>query len=505
MLLPPSLDELVPENHLVRIVNGVIDRLNNSILEELFKGGGAPSYHPKMMLKVIIYGYCSKLYSCRDIAKAIRQDITFMWVSGMQRPDFNTVNRFRSVYLKPVIEKVFVEVLDFLLQAGYIKFEDYFVDGTKIEASAGKYTHVWKKNTKRYKKQLKSRVAQLLEEIDEINDEEERIYGDRDLEELGEESEINSDQVQEFANRLDAKLKDVHSKKKYIRLNSRSKKLVKESEKLLKYEKQERLLGKRNSYSKTDPDATFMRMKNDLLRAGYNILIGTEGQFILNYSVSQNAADSTGFTEHLKRTVNRGASYIPKNCMGDAGIGNEENYVFLDEYDVNNYLKFNTFHYENTKKAKENKFRRDNFPYDEKKDQFICPAGKRFLYKETVEKKKKTGYVSELRIYECEDCSNCTYKNQCTRAKGSRKIQISPKLEKYKEQVRLNLNSEKGISLRKRRGYEVETPFGDWKQNQRFKRFHLRGMANVDMETGYLSIAYNLRKIYQKQINKKAA
>jgi transposase/predicted RNA-binding Zn-ribbon protein involved in translation (DUF1610 family) len=505
MILPPDLGELVPEKHLVRVVSKAIDRIKNKKIEALFKGGGAPSYHPKLMLKVIIYGYCCKLFSCRRIARALRQDVTFMWLAGMMCPDFNTVNRFRSNYLSPIIEDVFTEVLDFLHEHGYIKFEDYFVDGTKLEADAGKYTYVWKKNTQRYKKQLKERVAGLLKEIDQINEDEDRIYGDRDLEELGEDSELKSKDVKDFAEKLDKKIEQVTDKKKIRSLKSRSKRLSKESEKLNKYEQQEDLLGSRNSYSKTDTDATFMRMKDDSLRAGYNVQLSTENQFITNYSTSQNASDSASFKDHLQRILERGAKYKPKNYMGDCGYGCEENYELMEQHEIGNYLKFNTFHYEQTKKARENIFHRDNMSYDEANDHFICPNDKRLIYRETTNRKTATGYECETRIYECEDCTDCPLKSQCTKAKGNRKLRISPNLEIYKEQARENLNSKKGIELRKRRGFEVETPFGDWKRNQDYRRFHLRGHEKVDLETGYLSIAHNLRKVALIQAKKRAA
>jgi len=123
-LLPPSLEDLLGENDLVRVVNRVIEELKPGLVEGSFTGGGCPAYHPRMMLKVLVYAYCCKIYSCRNIAKALRRDVAFMWLSGMQRPDFNTVNRFRSQYLKEVLPKVYARTVEFLLGKGYIRFED---------------------------------------------------------------------------------------------------------------------------------------------------------------------------------------------------------------------------------------------------------------------------------------------------------------------------------------------------------------------------------------------
>ena len=164
-MLPPSLDELIDKKHLVRVIDSVINGVDYSILSSPFKDQGQPPYDPRMMMKVLIYAYSTKLYSTRKIEKALKQDITYMWISGNEKPDHNTINRFRSVYFKDIMEEVFTHVLDYLRAEKYVKFETFFVDGTKLEADAGKYTHVWRKNITRYKEQLRESVRQLLKEI----------------------------------------------------------------------------------------------------------------------------------------------------------------------------------------------------------------------------------------------------------------------------------------------------------------------------------------------------
>ncbi len=411
-----------------------------------------------------------------------------MWLAGMQRPNFNTINRFRSEYFRSILESVFTTLLDFLEAKGYISFTDFFVDGTKIEADAGRYTHVWKKNTQRYKAAVQQRVKQLFAEIDQLNAAEDEKYGDADLPERGEDVDISSEEIRTTAQRLSDKLTETVDKKHRRQLQSKINKLNKEADKLSKYEQQEKILGQRNSYSKTDPDATFMRLKDDRLRAAYNVQISTENQFITNYSISQNAADCTTFTDHFEKIVQRGEKYIPQNYIGDSAYGNEENYTLLEKNKVSNYLKYNTFDLEQKKNRKIPPFHRDNFIYNESDDSFRCPAGKRLIYRET----------------ECEDCSGCPHKSQCTKAVGNRSIYYNPTLEYYKAQARDNLNSEYGISLRKRRGIEVETPFGDLKHNRLFKRFHLRGYVKVEHELGLHCIAHNLRKISLMQMKRAA-
>mgnify|MGYP001826700258 FL=1 len=241
-VLPPSLDELVEPNHLVRIVDKFVALLPSKLWDEIFSGGGAPSYHPALMLKVILYAYSQKIYSCRSIAKAIRQDITFMWLTGMQRPTFNTVNRFRTEYFKGILLDIFTEMLDFLHGKGYIAYQDFFVDGTKLEANAGRYTHVWGKNTARHKSAVKKRVQVLLKEIDKINQAEDHKYGDADLPERGEDSDISSEELRNFTAKLSDHLSKISDKKKKQKMETTKNRLNKEADKLAKYEGQEDLL-----------------------------------------------------------------------------------------------------------------------------------------------------------------------------------------------------------------------------------------------------------------------
>ena len=149
-LLPPSYDELIEEEDLVRVVNRAIEEIDLSPLLNQYKGGGTSSYHPKMMLKVMVYAYSQKIYSSRKIAKALRENIHYMWISGGNQPDFHTINDFRGSRMKPVIDEIFGGVLEYLIEAGYVKLENYFVDGTKIEADTNKHKVVWAKRKETY-------------------------------------------------------------------------------------------------------------------------------------------------------------------------------------------------------------------------------------------------------------------------------------------------------------------------------------------------------------------
>src|SRR5690606_38740721 len=164
-LLPPSLEELIPQNHLVRVVNQVVERLDISSIINQYPGGGASAYHPKMLIKVLLYGYAVKIYTGRKIAKALAQDVTFMWLAAYSRPDFRTINLFRSGILKDTIEDLFKELLLFLVEYEYVKVENYFTDGTTFRADANGNQVVWKKNSKRYKEIAEAKCQELFKEI----------------------------------------------------------------------------------------------------------------------------------------------------------------------------------------------------------------------------------------------------------------------------------------------------------------------------------------------------
>ena len=225
-------------------------------------------------------------------------------------------------------------------------------------------------------------------------------------------------------------------------------------------------------------------------------LISTSNQFILNVTLSQNAADNVGFIEHIDKLVGWNNGLLKPACyVGDAGFGNEENYEYLSKSPIDNYLKFNTFHYETTQKYKENVFLVDNMPYDPDHDTYTCPAGRKINYIGNTQRETATAYVLEAKIYECEDCSACEIASKCHNGEGNRRFSKSIKLEAYKEEARKNLHSEKGIKFRKQRGSDVETPFANIKHNMGVRRFRLRGKKKATTEMLWLAFAHNMRKV----------
>jgi transposase len=520
-LIPPSWDELVPADHLVRVVNRAVDKIDLEPLLRKYKGGGTSSYHPGMMLKVLVYAYTQRLYSSRQIAKALRENVNYMWLSGGNRPDFRTINGFRGEKMKGVIEEVFTAVLELLVEEGYVKLENYFVDGTKIEANANRHKVVWAKSRAKYQERLREKVKELLKEIEAANEAENAAYGDEDLEELGRGGGIDAEKLEKKIGELNQRLREQPADKKLA-------KAVKVMEKdylprQKRYEEQERKLAGRNSYSKTDEGATFMRMKEDrgaekpLPKPAYNVQTGTEGQFVVGFSLHQRVGDTACLIPHLEGVkANLSAiarrkpavlpqkddqpCCLPQNISADAGYGSEENYAYLEDHRLGNYVKYNTFHREQQKHRKpelvrKTIFRTENLPYDPAKDEFICPANLRLTYRGTRRERTENDYWIELRHYEATGCNTCPLKPECTRAKGNRHMRVSFRLRRFREQARTNLLSEQGQVLRVQRNVEVETVFGQVKHNLHFRRFSLRGLEKVKTEWGLVCIAHNMRKL----------
>lgn len=370
LFMPMDLEEDIPANHVVRVVNAAIDCLDDSIFAAAYPGGGRDSYHPKMLTKIIVYAYTQRIYSSRQIAKAVREHLPFMWLAARQRPDFRTLNRFRSERMKDVLESIFTTVLGFLSEAGYVKLDHYFLDGTKIEANANRYTFVWGKAVAKHKARLQEKVRALFASIDEAERQEEQEQQDRVLLELGESSQITSEKlekaVQQLEEQLQAKLKD-KPLKKAVRLVRKD--LL---PRLQTYEHHENVLGERNSYSKTDPDATFMQMKEDHMRngqlkPGYNVQIGTENQFIVGYSLHQRPTDTRCLKPHLEK-VKAVLGKKPSTVIADAGYGGEENYAYLEEEQIKAVVKYSTYHIEKSKKWKADIRKADNWSYEEASD-----------------------------------------------------------------------------------------------------------------------------------------
>lgn len=507
MLFLPSFEELIPPDHIVRLVSRAIDGMQLDKLLNAYDGGGASNYHPKMLLKILVYGYIDRLYSSRRLEKATRENVNFMWLTGQRTPDHNTINRFRKGQLKDTVKDVFAAVLLLLLEEGLVRLEDYHIDGTKIESAANRYTFVWAKSVSGHKGRLLARINALLDQIEEENDREEAEAeanekdGDSGVRPRVEDSGRLAQTIADLNEQLKERLpKDRALRRKMKDLQD------KHLDKLREYEMHEEKLDGRNSYSKTDEDATFMRMKEDhmgngQLKPGYNLQIGTEDQFIVNYTLHQDANDMPVLKGHIEDTKAQLASLgkpLPKRASADAGYGSEENYDYLEAEGIENYVKYPGFYQEQRKKVQNDPFRVENLYYNAQDDYFVCPMGQHLTYRHTAKTTSKNGYQSSVRVYKAQRCAGCPLRGACHKAKTDRIIQVNPNLQRHKEKARQNLWSIRGIYLRKKRCVEPEPVFGQIKWNRGFKRFLLRGLPKVTCEFGIVAIAHNLKKMWAK-------
>jgi transposase len=499
LLLPPNLDELIGSKDLVRVVNDMVNRWDITGLMNQYCGGGTTAYHPQMLLKVLLYGYSCKIFTGRKIERAITKDIHFMWLAAGNRPDFRTINNFRSGKAKETIEGLFSEMLKCLMEDNYIKMENYFCDGSTFCADANPHKMVWKKNAQKYKDLAEQKCRELFKQIDLLNQAEDQEYGYKNLEETGDHcEEITTVKIKERTAKFNEVIKKTTDGKLKRKALSIKKELETQQQKIIKYENQLEIAGDRSGFNKTDHDASGMRMKNGEILPGYNVMAGSENQFIVNCSVHQNTNDATCFKPHVEQ-LEKHSPILPKNIITDSIFGTEENYEILQQKQIGNFLKYPSIHEEEMALYKPEPFSNAAFKYDESNDTYICPNKKSLVFKHTIKPEaRKSGYQSTLKIYECEDCSGCPFYAQCClpTKETTRQIKINQKLDTHKKNAAENLRSPIGWELRKKRNIEIESCFGDIKHNMGIRRCHLRGLEKVNADFCLISIAHNLRKIH---------
>jgi len=491
-IIPQNISDLIPSNHPSRIVDKVINKINLEPLIKDYKGGGTSSYHPKTLLKILVYSYLSNIYSSRKIETALHENVTFMWLSGMNKPDHSTINNFRGKRLKNKLKDIFTQVVLLLVEEGYVNIKELYTDGTKIESNANKYSFVWGKAIATNKEKIKTQLSELWQYVEEVyKKEQEEQPSKPDF------TEISAEKVEAAIVNINEALKDKDIKKKVKqKLNYAAKNWPL---KLEEYAEKEVILGDRNSYSKTDHDATFMRTKDDhmqnaQLKACYNIQYSTNNRFFVNYTVHQTPTDTTTYQLHHDEYERMYGDY-PEIDTADAGYGSEENYEYAEKNKIEAFVKYNYFHKEQNKKFKEDAFKKENLYYNINQDCYYCPMGQKMKHIQEKKSYTKTGYKQNLSIYEAENCNKCQLRCKCFKGKGNRQIQVNKNLERLKHKARNKLLSEEGIKRRKQRAADVESSFGNLKQNQNFRRFMLRGLEKVEIEVGLLALSQNLKKI----------
>ncbi len=499
LVLPLCLEGLIPEDESVRLLSHELEELNYTLLYQAYSAKGRnPAVDPKTMFKILTYAYSQNIYSSRKIETACRRDINFMWLlAGHKAPDHSTIARFRTGFLAEACEDLFYQMVRRLAAMGELSKETVFIDGTKLEACANKYTFVWKKSVGKWEEKMFSKMEDAVQMLN-------LEY----IQTFAISKENRTADLQRIVNYLKnychthgvvfmygrGKRKSVHQR--YLELFQRF------LDRQLLYDLHHSRFGSRNSYSKTDVDATFMHMKDDHMRnaqlkPGYNVQIGVDSEYIVAADIFQDRNDvwtMVPFLKHMEKYL--GFRY--PSVTADSGYESEEAYDYLEQQNQMPYIKPQTYEKWKKRSFKQDISKRENMGYDAENDTYTCHGGKTLLPLYVKKQKSKNGYESEVTVYECTDCSGCPYKEKCTKAKGNKRLYVSKNFIEHRQTSYENIMSEKGIKYRMNRSIQVEGAFGVLKNDYDFQRFLLRGKTKVKLEILLLCFGYNINKLHAK-------
>ncbi|AKB34596.1 Mobile element protein [Methanosarcina siciliae C2J] len=453
-LLPFNLEEFVPENHIARVLNDIIDVIDINSIESTYSEEGCPAYHPRLLLKILLYGYLINIRSSRKIEQMTQTDTAFMYLAAMQKPDFHTICRFRSTHLGP-IKEIFSQVVTFCKEMDLIG-SSISIDGTKVKANASP-------RQSKSSDALEKEIDKILKESIETDKHEDEIYGDSTPYQIPEEL--------------------VDKKKRLEKIKAAKKKL--DEEKLKKV-------------NITDNDARIMKHKDGSKKPSYNcqVAVDEKEQIIVAADVV-NEENDLHQMEPMIQNVKNTLGYKPTIVLADAGYFSYDNVEFLLNEEIDAYIPDNF--YEVEKRGKSKKFRKSLFTYDEKKDCYYCPAAFEIPFTRIQKRKEET----DLRYYVCSYCSFCVLKNACTESEN-RTISRDPR-EHLMEDMRAKLNTEEGTEQYQNRMCTVEPVFGQMKQDRGFREFLLRGKRKTKIEFVMMCTVHNISKIadFMKREGKK--
>ena len=480
-------ERFIPADDSVRLLDKIVEEMDLSALMRAYDSHGRPpATPPRTMLKVVLYAAMEHNYSSRKIKSSCERDMNYIWLlNGAAPPSHFEIARFRSKRLAACADELFSQLVHRLHGMGEITFEHLFVDGTKIEANANKYSFVWKKSTNKYEARLDTKLEKLLPELCSK-------HGVVAIDPNALLSALEEKAVFPFVHGRGNRKCELQRDIELLRdLLGRKR----------KYQRYNETFRGRNSFSKTDPDATFMHMKEDHMRnaqlkPGYNVQFGVEGEYITGVLVSSERSDQLTLIPLMEKMKRYGADY--KDVTTDAGYESEENLTWFEEEEKTCYIKPQNYERSKTKKYKSNMALRENMAYDVEKDEYTCQAGQKLRAKYVGKRTSKSGFESEITYYECDDCSACPYKKSCTRAKGNRQIRVSKRFIVQRAASLERITSEQGILLRMNRSIQSEGAFGVVKQNYGFRQFLLRGNKKVTTEILLLAMAYNINKLHAK-------
>ena len=502
--LPLNIETIIPEDDSVRLLSQFVEAMDLTDLYSTYERINSVS--PRTLLKIVLYSYMNGDYSSRSMELNCKRDINFMFLlEGAPVPDHATFARFRSIHFAPCAKRILAEMSNALFDLGEISGETVFIDGTKIEAAANKYTFVWKKAVTKNQTKLLIKLAGFVAQCEQLYGLK-IVYGDT----------IKMKHVKKLRKKLYALRQSenvvfVHGiGKRKTPLQKSIETLEEYLSQLKKYNHQIHICGGRNSYSKTDHDATFMRMKEDAmgngqLKPAYNLQHGVDSEYITWLTIGPQPTDTTTLIPFLKDAEEH-LKFKYKNVTTDAGYESEENYVFLEENGQLSYIKPANYEISKTRRYKNDIGKIENMEYDAESDVYICRNAKRLMVDHVRHSKSKTGYVSEKTIYKCEDCSGCPYKAECIKGNNcktpleerTKTVHVSKTFLKYRQEGLERILTDEGIVLRMNRSIQAEGSFGDLKQDMQFRRYISKGTSNVLAESILLAMARNINKLHNK-------
>ena len=502
--LPLNIETIIPEDDSVRLLSQFVEAMDLTDLYSTYERINSVS--PRILLKIVLYSYMNGDYSSRSMELNCKRDINFMFLlQGAPAPDHATFARFRSIHFAPCSKRILAEMSNTLFDLGEVSGETIFIDGTKIEANANKYTFVWKKAVTKNQAKLLIKLADFVAECEQMYDLK-IVYGDT----------VKIKHVKKLRKKLYALKQSenvvfVHGiRKRKTPLQKSIEALEEYLSKLKEYNQKIHICGERNSYSKTDHDATFMRMKEDAmgngqLKPAYNLQHGVDSEYITWLTIGPQPTDTTTLIPFLK-DAEKHLNFKYKNITADAGYESEENYLFLEENGQLSYIKPANYEISKTRKYRNDIGKIENMEYDEESDIYTCRNGKKLTVDHIRHSKSKTGYVSEKTIYRCENCESCPYKKDCIKGnhcktpleERTKTLQVAKTFLKYRQKDLERILSDDGILFRTNRSIQAEGSFGDLKQDMSFRRYLSKGTSNVLAESILLAMARNINKLHNK-------
>ena len=502
--LPLNIETIIPEDDSVRLLSQFVEAMDLTDLYSTYERINLVS--PRTLLKIVLYSYMNGDYSSRSMELNCKRDINFMFLlEGAPVPDHATFARFRSIHFAPCAKRILAEMSNALFDLGEISGETVFIDGTKIEAAANKYTFVWKKAVTKNQTKLLIKLAGFVAQCEQLYGLK-IVYGD-----TVKMKHVKKLRKKLYALRQSENVVFVHGiGKRKTPLQKSIETLEEYLSRLKKYNHQIHICGGRNSYSKTDHDATFMRMKEDAmgngqLKPAYNLQHGVDSEYITWLTTGPQPTDTTTLIPFLKNAEEH-LKFKYKNITTDAGYESEENYVFLEANGQLSYIKPANYEISKTRRYKNDMGKIENMEYDAESDVYICRNAKRLMVDHVRHSKSKTGYVSEKTIYKCEDCSGCPYKAECIKGNNcktpleerTKTVHVSKTFLKYRQEGLERILTDEGIVLRMNRSIQAEGSFGDLKQDMQFRRYISKGTSNVLAESILLAMAKNINKLHNK-------